>query len=32
MDESGTNKIFELEKVTINVKELGIRGWLKGAG
>jgi Soluble NSF attachment protein, SNAP len=32
MDESGTNKSFELEKVTIDVKELGIRGWLKGAG
>jgi uncharacterized repeat protein (TIGR01451 family) len=32
MDESGENKIFELEKVTIDVKELGIRGWLKGAG
>jgi hypothetical protein len=32
MDESGTNKSFELEKVAIDVKELGIRGWLKGAG
>jgi hypothetical protein len=31
MDESGENKSFELEKVTIDVKELGIRGWLKGA-
>ena len=32
MDESGIDKSFELEKVTIDVKELGIRGWLKGAG
>jgi len=32
MDESGENKSFELEKVTIDVKELGIRGWLKGSG
>jgi hypothetical protein len=31
MDESGTNKSFELEKMTIDVKELGIRGWLRGA-
>jgi hypothetical protein len=31
MDEAGASKSFELEKVTIDVKELGIRGWLKGA-
>jgi hypothetical protein len=32
IDESGENRSFKLEKVTIDVKELGIRGWLKGAG
>jgi len=32
MDESGENRSLELEKVKIAVKELGIRGWLKGPG
>jgi hypothetical protein len=30
MDESGEYKSCELEQVTVNVKELGIRGWLRG--
>lgn len=32
MDEKGENKSFALEQVVVNVKELGIRGWLKGQG
>jgi hypothetical protein len=32
MDEKGENKSCALEQVTVNVKELGIRGWLKGQG
>jgi hypothetical protein len=32
MDEAGEYKSCELEQVTVNVKELGIRGWLKGLG
>jgi hypothetical protein len=32
MDESGTKKSFELEKATIDVRELGIKGWLRGGG
>jgi tetratricopeptide (TPR) repeat protein len=30
MDETGEYKFFELEQLTVTVKELGIRGWLKG--
>jgi len=32
MDEAGDYKSCELEQVTVSVKELGIRGWLRGAG
>jgi tetratricopeptide (TPR) repeat protein len=32
MDEAGEYKSCELEQVTVNVKELGIRGWLRGPG
>jgi predicted GNAT family acetyltransferase len=32
MDEAGEQKSFKLEKVTINVKEMGIRSWLRGQG
>jgi tetratricopeptide (TPR) repeat protein len=32
MDEAGERKSCELEQVTVAVKELGIRGWLKGPG
>jgi hypothetical protein len=32
MDEAGEYKSCELEQVTVTVKELGIRGWLKGQG
>jgi len=32
MDEAGDYKPCPLEEVTLNVKELGIRGWLKGQG
>lgn len=30
MDEAGEQKSFKLEQVTINVKEMGIRSWLRG--
>ena len=30
MDEAGEHKYFQLEQLTVTVKELGIRGWLKG--
>jgi hypothetical protein len=30
MDETGEYKSFELEQLTVTVKELGIRGWLRG--
>jgi len=30
MDETGEYKTFELEQLTVTVKELGIRGWLRG--
>jgi hypothetical protein len=32
MDEAGEYKPCALEQVTVTVKELGIRGWLKGQG
>jgi hypothetical protein len=32
MDEAGEYKSFELEHVMVTVKELGIRGWLRGQG
>jgi len=32
MDEAGEYKSCELEQVTVTVKELGIRGWLRGPG
>jgi len=32
MDEAGEFKSCDLEQVTVSVKELGIRGWLKGQG
>ncbi len=32
MNEAGEYKSCELEQVTVNVKQLGIRGWLKGPG
>ncbi len=32
MDEAGEHKTCELERVTVTVKEMGIRGWLKGPG
>lgn len=32
MDEAGEYKSCVLEQVTVTVKELGIRGWLKGQG
>jgi hypothetical protein len=32
IDENGKSKIFELEQIAVTVKELGIRGWLKGSG
>jgi hypothetical protein len=31
-DERGESKFCALEQVAVNVKELGIRGWLKGQG
>jgi hypothetical protein len=31
-DEAGEPRSFALEQVTVTVKELGIRGWLKGQG
>jgi hypothetical protein len=30
MDEAGGHKYFQLEQLKVTVKELGIRGWLKG--
>jgi hypothetical protein len=30
MEETGEYKSFELERLTVTIKELGIRGWLKG--
>lgn len=30
MDEAGEHKYFQFEQLTVTVKELGIRGWLKG--
>jgi hypothetical protein len=30
MDETGEHKFCELEQAPVTVKELGIRGWLKG--
>jgi hypothetical protein len=30
LDEKGRNKTQESEPITITVKELGIKGWLKG--
>jgi len=30
MNEAGEHKYFQLEQLTVTVKELGIRGWLKG--
>jgi hypothetical protein len=32
MDEAGEYKFCELERVAVTVKELGIRGWLRGPG
>jgi len=32
MDEAGEYKSCQLEQVTLTVKELGIRGWLRGQG
>lgn len=32
MDEAGEHKYCELEQVTVSVKEMGIRGWLRGPG
>jgi hypothetical protein len=32
MDEAGGQKSLKLEQVTINVKEMGIRSWLRGQG
>ncbi len=32
MDEVGEHKSCQLEQVTVTVKELGIRGWLRGPG
>jgi len=32
MDEAGEHKTCELEQVAVTVKELGIRGWLRGPG
>ncbi len=32
MDETGQQKSSQLEQVTLTVKELGIRGWLRGPG
>jgi hypothetical protein len=32
MDEKGENESFALAQVAVNVKELGIRGWMKGQG
>jgi len=32
MDEAGEQKHFKLERVIINVKEMGIRSWLRGQG
>jgi hypothetical protein len=32
MDETGESKSCELEQVSVVVKELGIRGWLRGEG
>jgi phage antirepressor YoqD-like protein len=32
IDENGKSKTFELEQIAVTVKELGIRGWLKGSG
>lgn len=30
VDEAGNDKVCELEQVTVTVREMGIRGWLKG--
>jgi len=30
VDEAGNDKVCELEQVTITVREMGIRSWLKG--
>jgi hypothetical protein len=30
MDETGKHKSCEPEKIAVTVKELGIRGWLRG--
>jgi hypothetical protein len=30
MDEAGEHKYFQFEQLVVTVKELGIRGWLKG--
>ncbi len=32
MDEAGEYRTCDLEQVTVIVKELGIRGWLRGPG
>ncbi len=32
MDEGGEQRFSDLEQVTVTVRELGIRGWLKGPG
>jgi hypothetical protein len=32
MDEAGEHKSCDLEQLAVNVKELGIRGWLRGPG
>jgi hypothetical protein len=32
LDEDGKYRTFDTEPVAITVKELGIRGWLKGPG
>jgi len=32
MNEAGDHKSCELEQLTVTVKELGIRGWLRGSG
>lgn len=32
VNEAGERKFCELEQLTVSVKELGIRGWLKGPG
>jgi hypothetical protein len=30
LDENGKYRVHELEPVNVTVKELGIKGWLKG--